>query len=141
VLPFIVGGAAAIDPIVDLGCSPRIEIVTPLILHAIDDVAVPIHENGGCGRAFAVLGQQERTLAGRRFDQPGRKTKLQKRRLQSLLEIGAQCIGTTQVLAFRLVSDPAVELDQKLAGVKVLTHAADGFGPAHECPIGLIALG
>lgn len=139
VLPFVVGGSATVNPVADLRRSPWIEIALPLALHAIDDIAVPIHQHGGCRRIFAVLGQQERALAGGRFDQPGRKTKLRKRRLQFLLEIGAQRIGTTRILAFGPVGDPAAEFVHKLAGVKVLAHAADGLNPAHECPIGLIA--
>ena len=45
VLSFVVGGAAAVDTIVD-GCRPpRVQIVPPLSRHAIDDIAVAVHQN------------------------------------------------------------------------------------------------
>jgi hypothetical protein len=56
-----------------------------------------------------------------------------------VLEIAAQYIGTTRILAFGPVGNPAAEFGQKPAVVKVPTHAADGYSPAHECSIGLIA--
>ena len=47
VLPFIVGGAAPVNPIVNLRCSPWIETAPPLTLHSIHDIAVPVHQHGG----------------------------------------------------------------------------------------------
>ena len=46
VLALVVGGAAAIDAIADHRRPPRIEIVAPFPDHAVDDVAMPVHQNG-----------------------------------------------------------------------------------------------
>src|SRR5260370_41947684 len=46
VLPLIVGGTTAVDTIID-GCRPPwIQIVAPFSRHAVDDIAVSVHENG-----------------------------------------------------------------------------------------------
>ncbi len=46
VLPLIVGGTTAVDTIVDRCRPPRIQIVPPFPRHAVDDIAVSVHENG-----------------------------------------------------------------------------------------------
>src|ERR1700730_14947854 len=45
VLPLVVGGAAAVDAVIDRGRPPRIQVVTPFSDHAVDDVAVAVAED------------------------------------------------------------------------------------------------
>jgi hypothetical protein len=45
VLPFVVGGATAVDAIADRRGPPRIEVIAPFSRHAFDDIAVPVHQN------------------------------------------------------------------------------------------------
>ena len=99
--PFVVGGAAAVDPIARHRRPPRIQIVAPFAGHAVDDIAVPVHQNGRRRRILAILRDEVRTLAGRRFDQSCREIELRECRLQFLLEIGAQSIARCRGSGFR----------------------------------------
>src|SRR5258705_10191231 len=55
VLPFIVGGAAAVNTIVARRGPPRIQIIAPFSRHAFDNVAVPVHQNRRRRWTFAIL--------------------------------------------------------------------------------------
>jgi hypothetical protein len=45
-LALVVGRAAAVDTIADRCRLPRIEAVSPFALHAVDDIAMPVHQDG-----------------------------------------------------------------------------------------------
>src|ERR1019366_8507222 len=93
VLALVVGGAPAVDPIAGYGRMPRIEMIAPLPDHAVDDIAVSVHQNGRSRSALAVFREKVWILPGRRFDQPRRKAELRKRRREVLGEIGAQRVA------------------------------------------------
>src|ERR1700737_19495 len=81
-----------------------------------------------------IFGEKVRILSGRRFDQSRRKIELRKRRLQFVPEIGAQRVAPLGVLAFRGIGDPAVELGEKFAGMKVLARPGDSISSGHVVP-------
>ena len=101
VLPLVVGRAAAVDALAFGRRPPRIEIVAPFADHAVDDVAMAIGEHGRARGVLAILRQQIRSLAGRRFDQSRREIELGKSRLQVLFEIGAQGAVAGRDFGFR----------------------------------------
>src|SRR3981081_4123860 len=99
-LTLVVGSAPAVDPIACNCRVPWIEIVAPLPDHAVDDVAMSVHQNRGRRSALAVFGEQVRMLSGRGFDQSCRKIELRKCRLKVFREVGAQSALLFGVLAF-----------------------------------------
>ena len=128
VLALVVGGAAAIDALAFGRGFPGIEIVAPLAFHAVDDVAMAIGEHGRQRGILAIIRQQIRTLAARRFDQAGGEVERGEGGLQVVDEIGAQRLAAAGVLAFGPVTDPAVELGEKRAGIEMLTYPRNRVG-------------
>ena len=57
-LSLVVGSAAAVDAVVDPGRPPRIQIVPPFAGHAVDDVAMSVHQNRRRGRIFAIFSEK-----------------------------------------------------------------------------------
>ncbi len=136
VLALVVGGAAAIDAIADLRGPPRIEAAAPLPFHAVDDVAMPVHQHGGRVRALAVLGHEKRRLAAGGFDHARGEIERGQRRRQFIVEIGPQLPLAPAALAFRPVSHPAAEIGEKIAGLKLRMSPGDGIGSGHGVLIG-----
>ena len=101
VLPLVVSRAAAIDALASGRGLPRIEIVAPFTLHALDHVAVAIGEDGRQRGILAIIRQQIRPPAGRRFDQARGEAEFGKGRLQVLDEIGAQRLARSRSSGFR----------------------------------------
>jgi hypothetical protein len=90
--------------------------VNPFADHAVDNVAMAVHQNGRQRGAFAMLGQKKRCLPAGRFDQAGGEVQLGEGGRQLLFQIGAQDTGPLGIQAFRLEADPAVELPEECAG-------------------------
>ena len=60
VLALVVGGAAAVDAIARYRRPPRIEIVAPFARHAVDDIAMAVHQNGRRRRVLLIFRDQIR---------------------------------------------------------------------------------
>jgi hypothetical protein len=138
VLPLVVSGAAAVDAVARGRRPPRIEPVPPFSRHAVDDIAMPVHQDGGRRRILAIFREQIGTFAGRRFDHARREIEFCKRRLQFFLEIRTQDIAALGVLAFGPIRDPTVEIGEEFAGMKLLVRLRDGIGSGHSIffPVG-----
>src|SRR5688572_25236371 len=128
VLALVVGGAAAIDALASGRGLPGIEIVAPFAFHAIDDIAMTIGEYGRQRGVLAIVRQQIRTPAARRFDQAGGEIERSEGGLQVVDEIGAQRFPAAGILAFGLVTDPAAEFGEKRAGIEMLTYPRNRVG-------------
>ncbi len=115
-LPLIIGGAAAINAIVDPCQPPGIETIAPFPHHAVDDVAMAVHQDGRQRCTFAMLRQKKRRLPARGLNQAGGEVELGERRLQFLFEIGAQGVRPLGILALRPKTHPAVELSEECTG-------------------------
>ena len=131
VLPLIVGGTTPVDTIIDRCRPPRIQIVAPFSRHAVDDIAVSVHEKGRNRGALTIFREKVRVLSRRRFDQSCREIELRECRLEFFFEIGAQRTAPVGILAFGLIADPAIEFGEKLAGMKMLVRAVDSVGSGH----------
>ena len=106
-------------------------MIAPLAGHAVDDVAMAIHQDRRRLRILAIVGEKIWRPAAWGFDQPAFEIEPRERRLQLFLEIGAQTIALLGVLAFRPVSYAAAEFGEEFAGLKLLAGARDGVGSAH----------
>ncbi len=106
VLALVVGGAAAIDALAFGRGLPGIEIVAPFAFHAVDDIAMAIGEHGRQRGILAIVRQQIRPLAARRFDQAGGEIERGEGGLQVLDEIGAQRVARGRDSGFRSGSRP-----------------------------------
>ncbi len=122
VLPLVVSRAAAIDALASGRGLPRIEIVAPFAFHALDHVAVAIGEDGRQRGILAIISQQIRPPAGRRFDQARGEVEFGKGRLQVLDEIGAQRLARPRILAFGAIGNPATEFGKERAGMEMLAY-------------------
>src|SRR3546814_19404045 len=60
-LAFVVGGAAAVQPVALLDNPPWRETVPPLVVIAADDVAMPVSQHGRQIVALDELGEQNRS--------------------------------------------------------------------------------
>ena len=88
-LPLVVSGAAAVDAIFAPRDRPGIEMIAPLAGHAVDDVAMAIHQDRRRLRILAIVGEKIWRFAAWGFDQPAFEIEPRERRLQLFLEIGA----------------------------------------------------
>ena len=130
-LALVVGGAAAVDAVARRGDPPGIEIIPPFSDHAVDDVAVTVHQDRGRRGVLAIFGQQIRMLPARGFDQSCREIELRESRLQFLFEVAAQAVAPFGILAFGGIGDPAVEFTEKRAGMKIFLRPGDSIGSGH----------
>jgi hypothetical protein len=131
VLSLVVGGAAAIDAIADHCRPPWIEIVAPFADHAVDDIAMSVHQDGRRRGALAIVRQEIGVLAGWRFDQFRRETQSSKSRGKFLHKIGPQRVAAPGILAFRGIGNPALEFAEKFTGMKRLARPFDRIGSGH----------
>ena len=139
VLALVVGGAAAIDALAFGRGFPGIEIVAPFAFHAVDDIAMAIGEHGRQRGILAIIRQQIRTLAARRFDQAGGEIERGEGGLQVVDEIGAQRLAAAGILAFGPIADPAVEFGEKRAGIQMLTYPRNRVGSISHISFSLFA--
>ncbi|MGY4301633.1 hypothetical protein ACVWXN_009728 [Bradyrhizobium sp. i1.4.4] len=78
-----------------------------------------------------MLGEQERRLAARGFDDAAGKVERSKGGDHLLFQIGTQFGAARRILAFGLEGDAAVEFSEERAGFEILTGAGDGVGSGH----------
>src|SRR5258708_13143729 len=105
--------------------------VPPFSHHAVDDIAVAVHQDRRRRRALAIFGEEIGNPAGWRFDQPGREIELRKWRLHFPHEVSAQRIAPLGVLALRGISHPAAEFGEELTGLKMLVRTGDSVSSGH----------
>ncbi|MEH2558394.1 hypothetical protein V1286_005923 [Bradyrhizobium algeriense] len=97
-----------------------------------------VGEHGRQRGILAIIGQQIRTLAARRFDQAGGEVEGGEGGLEVIDEIGAQRLAAAGVLAFGPITDPAAELGEKRAGIQMLTYPRNRVGPISHIFLSLV---